>query len=267
MLLAHVEAKRGQAKEHATKLKAEIDRWEQAHRDSVPVRGDYEPDSQRIEFRVTRVPEMPDLRWGAVLGDVLTNLRSGLDYLAWFAAIVSSDGQPSSPNAVKFPIMGSSRSFSKSRAVAQFESAYKTFFEQFQPYLSWPGPAWWTEHYEHPLLLLQRLSNNDKHRLVTPMLFQQGVVKLPPGLSSAVAAAGHSNEQIASGALVFSVPAQLISSGAVDALVSPFVGIGNGESVHFVVDRLLEATDVVFDAAKGSELFTRRTISIDANTG
>jgi hypothetical protein len=90
MTLAHVQTKRARAEEHATTLKAEIVRWERDHRDSVPVRGVYEPDSQRIEFRVTHVPEIPNLRWGAVLGDVLTNLRSGLDYLAWLAALVCS---------------------------------------------------------------------------------------------------------------------------------------------------------------------------------
>jgi hypothetical protein len=162
--------------------------------------------------------------------------------------------------------MGSSQSFAKAEAVAQFAEGYKSFFEQFQPYVSWPGPAWWAGHYQHPLVLLQRLSNDDKHRLVTPMLFHQGAVRLPPGLSSGVAAAGHSNDPIAPGSLVFSVRAQLITPGAsVDALVSPFVGIGNGEGVHFVIDRLLEATAVVFDAASGNELFTKRKISTGPN--
>jgi hypothetical protein len=136
---------------------------------------DPRPWSYRIETEnasegVTRyivkavICEPPPSHWALIIGDELQNLNSALDHLAW---------QLTDPSArtgsTYFPVFEVESKFRKSKnAKATLEGLYaehRAFFEASQPYL-------WPQHPSlHPLALLRRLANIDKHRvLVTPTM-------------------------------------------------------------------------------------------------
>lgn len=255
--LHQVDAKRSRAAEHASSLKNEIDRWELSHRDAVKAVAKYDKASEMYEFRVVNSPDMPRLRWGAMIGDVVQNLRSALDYLAWHAAIETSGAPPPDPWRVFFPITPTREIFDASRATRQFSDDYSRFFLSFQPFVPWPGPDRWVGDYEHPLLVLQRLSNDDKHKLITPILHRQGAIKPPKGIPLGAVAAGATNEPVQRDAVMFRVRQRIVEHGAsLAARVTPFVALTNLEGVDHAIRRLIGAVDVVYEAAKTSDLFS-----------
>lgn len=256
-ILLQVKTKLDRARSHHSSLDADIREWEVEHLDAVeasPVLRDV-----RYEYRVDDVPEMPALQWGAVIGDVLHNLRSALDYLAWHAAATSAAGDVKNPGRVVFPVASTPGLYDNSPATQQFSNAYKAFFEQFQPIHQWPGPDRWVGSYEHPLLMLQRLSNADKHRVITPVLGRQGAIKLPAGIPTAAVAAGATSQPVERGAVIFRIRKALVSAEPPPPVrVTPFVAFTSMEGVAHALRRLLGAVDHVYDKAVQSRLFRSR---------
>lgn len=98
--LEQVAAKVQRARLHMTALEAEIAEWEAKNERSVVVKPTYIAQEDAYVFRISRVPDQsPLIRWGTSIGDFLYNARSGLDYLAWHAAIKSRGGSPARPRA------------------------------------------------------------------------------------------------------------------------------------------------------------------------
>jgi hypothetical protein len=108
------------------------------------------------------IREPPRPRWALIIGDALQNLNSALDHLAW--ELTDPSAQAAS---TYFPVFEVESTFRKSKKVKKtvegFYAEHRAFVEASQPYLwSQPPPL-------HPLALLRRLANIDKHRvLVTP---------------------------------------------------------------------------------------------------
>jgi hypothetical protein len=116
-----------------------------------------------------RVREWPDPYFGVIIGDILHNARSALEYLVYELAIFDSGPSFFDPDPVtgwvkrtQFPIFDSEPEF-KSKGIPMLvglNSSHQAMIERLQPYYGVKaGPR-------HPLVALRDLSNVDKHRVV-----------------------------------------------------------------------------------------------------
>lgn len=102
------------------------------------------------------------LKMNAILGDVLHNLRSALDHLAWQVALLNV----STPyDRTQFPIFDDGQRYANAASGRYFvlqsvAPVHRALFERLQPYQRG------SQAQTHPLWLLHELSNTDKHRLV-----------------------------------------------------------------------------------------------------
>lgn len=100
------------------------------------------------------IRDKPPSEWSPIIGDCLNNLRSSLDHMAW--ALANGEGRQTA-----FPIFTSSEEYKRVTPVRHLryvrEDAH-TLIEGVQPYHHLDGPE------AHPLFLLDRLTNDDKHR-------------------------------------------------------------------------------------------------------
>lgn len=113
--------------------------------------------TQHVEITVTE-RSTSDIE--VIIGDCVQNLRASLDYLVWELAFVAR-GRPTKERT-QFPISTSAESSSRRRETAfvpQF-GPHRRFIRKLQPYQG-DNPR------DHPLARLNRLSNSDKHRLLT----------------------------------------------------------------------------------------------------
>lgn len=102
--VAGINMKVKRAKEHINNLELLISGF----RESKPyeVVRQEEPNGE-ITFRV-KVKAQPPQEWGAIIGDVIHNLRSSLDYLIW--QLVLSNGKTPSKRT-GFPICDNAKKF------------------------------------------------------------------------------------------------------------------------------------------------------------
>jgi hypothetical protein len=123
--------------------------------EAQPRKGDGEAGSRYSEIKVT------DAYGGfeVYIGDCVQNLRSALDYLVWELAYLAQGKPPR--QLTQFPISTTAkRYFEVGRGqVSPLLGEHRRFIRKIQPYQS-ESPR------SHPLALLNRLSNQDKHRLL-----------------------------------------------------------------------------------------------------
>jgi hypothetical protein len=172
--LAGVDAKLKRADVHLAVLGAAIDVFLSA--DNYRFVGDQVPDPETgyeqriIHLEVDEFP--PDAVWGPMIGDVVHNLRSALDHLAWETARPGS--RHSSAHDIEFPIFfGHPDDNPKvrqrlDRKLNHIRPEFHAVIERVQPYEA--------RNLHHPLWLLNRLWNVDKHRTlhVTHFMFSDG---------------------------------------------------------------------------------------------
>jgi hypothetical protein len=112
----------------------------------------------------------PPLYLKLILGEIIHDLRSALDQLAWQLAIQHT--QPSelasrkAMNAIQFPISSSEDSFRTHRAMRYFGKDAAAQIDVLQPYHNVGSPL------INPLAVVQELSNTDKHQVLRPSLGQ-----------------------------------------------------------------------------------------------
>jgi hypothetical protein len=169
IVLAGAWEKARRARSHLEALRIATDTEREQNR--VPLRA--EPDSSEGYFvlRIAEEPKLPLLQWGVITGDVVHNLRSALDHLFW--RVAHHEGRnPGNPAAVQFPIMekGPSSAYWERSFVSAIDPSHAQRLERHQPYNPFQGPDNYSGPYVHPLALLKELSNDDKHRVVTPIL-------------------------------------------------------------------------------------------------
>jgi len=106
-------------------------------------------------YRVDAMP-VPD-QVSILAGDVLRDLRSALDYLAWQLALDHSDPPP---HRTEFPIHIDEAAFQRERKrqIGGIDPALYPRFEAVQPFNAVGNAA------ENPLWILHRLANEYKHR-------------------------------------------------------------------------------------------------------
>jgi hypothetical protein len=121
--------------------------------------------------------------WGGIVGDVVHNLRSALEHLAW--QIVDANGGAVGTD-VKFPIYKVERDYLNWRRPIPERKRRDPFagvdqraieaIEAEEPYAGHDGdPA------QHPLAVLNAMWNRDKHQILTPAVFQYPGPRRPPG--------------------------------------------------------------------------------------
>jgi hypothetical protein len=128
--------------------------------------GAYEPASHDWVVRF-RVREEPPIECAVIIGDVVHNLRSALDHLAW-QLVLANGAEPTA--RTQFPIYSTEQSYRAERAqqlLAGMSDEDKTAIESFQPFRQEAA-----ENRPHELAVLQELSNVDKHRVVHATLIQ-----------------------------------------------------------------------------------------------
>ncbi len=154
-----VRLKLSRAMEHLLRLDDEIDEYR--GRKPFTVLREVDPGDARLRFGFF-LTELPPAHLSVVIGDIVNNLRSSLDHLAWQLVIANGGTPRTSPPTTQFPLHGS-RTMSNGK-LRKIEVAggvapkALAVVESLQPYHRVQDPG------KHPLALLAELSNIDKHR-------------------------------------------------------------------------------------------------------
>ncbi len=158
--LEGIKLKLDRAAEHLEELHREVE----AYLDGRPYEVVREPREGGNPLLVCKVNQLPPLRLSVLLGDFLHNLRSSLDHLAW--QLVLANGG-TTDTGTSFPVFEKRRDFKKFKknretttgVVGEVADEAADLIEGLQPYNNAAGPP-----REHPLWILSKLNNIDKHR-------------------------------------------------------------------------------------------------------
>jgi hypothetical protein len=162
------------AKANRERLKDEMAAWRSAHRDAHTVtvegnpQGIFKVPEGKLRL-IARITEQPPQDWGLIVGDILVDLRSALDY-AVYALAIAHTGQNPPVNArdLEFPIAQTAGWFVSKRAqdkIAGLNKPARDYIEQVQPYQpGYGGPA--GQYVNSPLWVLNELVGVNKHRFI-----------------------------------------------------------------------------------------------------
>ena len=155
-------AKLRQAEGHAQALHEEIEAFQKLRGLRIGHKAD--PQSSDYIFYVEAIKEPPLLKWGCRMGDVLHDLHSALDHLAWQLVLFRLGHEPpeKEAKAVACPIALTRSDFDSLTVVKMLDPAHVSTLRGLQPYQR--GDRKRAEG--HPLAVIKQLSNIDKHRLV-----------------------------------------------------------------------------------------------------
>lgn len=164
-------AKITRAHQSISELNAEIDSYLISHPYAVTREDD--PQVGEIVWRARIVrPHPPE--WSARIGEIIHDLRSSLDHLAWQLVIANGE---SPDTKTEFPVFWDSAKYKTDspRKVRGMSKAAKVEIERLQPYHA-------AHRFEdHILYIVHQLNLTDKHRLLTvvgssyrPQRFQVG---------------------------------------------------------------------------------------------
>jgi hypothetical protein len=155
-------AKLRQANAHAQALHEEIEAFKDSG--ALKIRGEADRKTSSYAFYVEVREEVPVLQWGCRIGDALHNLHSALDNLVWQLAIFALQREPTEKEAksVSCPIALTRSDFDSHPVIKMLDPAHVKTLRGLQPYKR--GDRKRAEG--HPLAVLKRLSNIDKHRVV-----------------------------------------------------------------------------------------------------
>jgi hypothetical protein len=155
------------AVEHGNELLREISNfletnpYEVAHEyDTQPLPNEFPPGPPVIgihRYRAKVLSEVPD-RISILAGDVLKDLRSALDYVAWQMALATTADPP---QTTAFPIFAKEKLYLRDRArfIGAIDPAIHPVFDSVQPYHAGDNTL------DHPLWVLHRMANDDKHKV------------------------------------------------------------------------------------------------------
>lgn len=187
-------AKLAWAQRHRQALQANILGVQSDMANGAPLRADLDPDTGNHVRTIKAMPDYSEFRDNVSLGigDVVGCARAALDHAVWHIVSdhVGGESNVQHPRTMAFPIYPGVTSLEKSatgKAVEpQISPPCWNIIKQAQtnqPYPGAGGPsqAWgrWPD-LEHPFALMQKLSNDDKHRLIPVVLLQSGQRSDPP---------------------------------------------------------------------------------------
>lgn len=172
MDLTSARAKLVNAGTHLDRLRCDTETELESHAASLGAT--YDEGTDRHTVHLESAPDMTDvaLRLSVIVGDVVHNLRSALDHLAWSAACAHSPtGTPARPREIQFRLC--TITTCTTRGEAHFGAAIWDSLHEWQPCKGTNNrPDGWSGAYIHQADLLARLNNDDKHKNLTQLLFQ-----------------------------------------------------------------------------------------------
>lgn len=123
----------------------------------------HDTDTDTWTFTLAHITDDEVAGFGLVFGDYVHNLRSALDHLVWAMAVNNLSGkEPSNANEINFPVADNYPAFVDAPALRALTWEQATVIERFQPYRGGDAP--------NPLRDLNAFWNDDKHRLVHPVI-------------------------------------------------------------------------------------------------
>ena len=185
-------AKIARSHEHLDALQAEVAQFPDEAKD-VAFAEEFDPQTNKIRVFVERAPSFP-VHWSLIAADAFQNLRTALNYLAWELATwnLKRKGEMRDPNSqTQFPIAIEENRFNLGQ-VADLGPDHIALIKRLQPFdpdfieaqrtsgLP-PSPGQVVQLAPltpqlrlalasgHPLARLQRLSNEDKDQILTPV--------------------------------------------------------------------------------------------------
>ncbi len=193
------ELKLSRARQHLEKLEAEVDRWIHLDGCSVHVKPDPKPPNYVVTARILRPPDEAPL--AVLIGDVLQNARSALEYLAYSLAEegARARGKPLTDREIEqtsFPVIGDvDRDGFSGRGPDLFATAAaqkltamtpeaRAVIKRLQPF--YEAPAWDLQ----PLWILNELARIDRHRFLHLAAIRTGGLRLDPAKSRNVKVLG-----------------------------------------------------------------------------
>jgi hypothetical protein len=175
--LTECRAKIERAREHRDALEAMVRpviSGSAPESDLVQLNAKLDPQSGQHVFRVATIPEDWRLRVGIILGDIVHNLRSALDYV-FYALCVHYLGATKTErlgNQVQFPIEDNPQTFANKRVhFGKIPWGHWAIIDSAQPYNGADPPR-------AALRTLRNLSNRDKHRALNPLLLRTTMIQL-----------------------------------------------------------------------------------------
>jgi hypothetical protein len=154
--LAGPRAKVERAKRHVEELKCAV----QAFLDTGPyeVRADMDSNGRvKGPYRLTRV-EVAPIHFAGIAGDVLSNLRSALDHIAYRAVTVGLTQPPAKPWEIEYPIADSANEYPalRDKKVKGARQDALDAIDASRPYRGGEDALW----------RIKKLNNIDKHRFL-----------------------------------------------------------------------------------------------------
>lgn len=192
MDLTECNARREWARKHLATLREAVREYEQS--DPYEIRQERTSTGYESSLYITPKPVPMEISFMA--GDVLHNLRSTLDHLAWQLALTTGDPSPAFPlggdpdseswRRVLFPLRSKppnddSDSWLPER-LRNVRPEIKAFLREIQPFAMADDPR----HVTSTLWMLQELSNVDKHRvplIAVPSLHETATLTVTTPLS------------------------------------------------------------------------------------
>lgn len=235
-------AKLSRGREHARTFNEDTEAW--AQRTNIKSEDVVSSTIDRkAQYCVVRARPLPaiDPTWPLLIGDAAQNFRAALDHLFWEMAFIDSGKTPD--ERVQFPVVDRASDFTAkglaaSRSVKHITKAHLRVLKRFQPYRKWD------ERYPHPLRLLNRLNNDDKHRLITTCFLAASnlTIRLPAKGQDCEVDETRSTKYrpmvgriLKPNAVVMRVPITITGpQPQMDVLVSGgfYVGFGNGQPIR-----------------------------------
>jgi hypothetical protein len=241
--LAGVYAKIARAEEHIEALRIEMRSYFEGPPPAVTGEIEFDLNAKLADYRRLDFRPIP-IRMQILIGDAAVALRCSLDHLAW-QLVLKNGGQPTSntyfPTLEKGPTPNRRGHRSPPYIDGGVSNKAIKIIEAVQPYMM----AYWTEH---PLLLIDRLANIDKHRtLITGHGETSDFTFEDPGTSRITfsVSVGNVHDDYVELSLIAD-PTRIVA----DVSAYVFVADGQGQEVP-PIKFLTEATQFVRDKVVG----------------
>jgi hypothetical protein len=144
--------------DHAARLQSEVRLW--LMEQPIGTRTELSADRRRWLLKMVVNERPPIQRWNTIVGDCIHNLRSALDAAVWEFACYSGS-EPTRPHQIQFPIVDKPGEWAKT-AARQLAGVPNEVVERIRVTQPFMHPE--VDRPRHAALLLQYISNTDKHR-------------------------------------------------------------------------------------------------------
>jgi hypothetical protein len=179
--LTSAQAKLRHAEAHITTLRTFIDAARSQEENQLGLGAELDAATDMYVLRITSAPDLAPIseKVSLIVGDVVHNLRSALDHLAWrLACGAAPGGIPAKPKDVIFPICEPPQPGKSCKTPKYFTAADWQKIHEFEPCKGLNNrPDGWSASYVHQLTLLQQLSNDDKHKTLPLVLILTNELK------------------------------------------------------------------------------------------